>query len=164
MKNKRMLKSFIVSVILGLFSTAFYLFPDPAENIKYYRVDQVITVTGEITDIKTEKSYHKSDFIVVYLKEKKTGHLYKIEVSPDWFFDLDMASGQKIQVTGSHNKIDNVDLIMTRTLVCGGEVYQFRDESGFPLWRGKGRYLKGSGRKFKHKQKRGGSSGGKGRH
>jgi hypothetical protein len=150
---------------------------DAAEAIKYFRVDKVVTVTGEITDIKSEKSYRKNNFINIYLKEKKTDHLFKIEVSPDWFFNLDLLKGQQIQVTGSVcsmkgnslinentsnvsnlNSVNNTKpgkfagqlLIMTQSLVFQGQIFHFRDKSGFPLWRGKGRQYKSSG----HRQQR----------
>lgn len=141
------------SVILWMFLITGYSYPTP-ENIKYFRVDKIITVTGKITDIKTEKSYHRSDFIVVYLKEEKTDREYKIEISPDWYFNLDLVKGQKIQVTGSHNKIGSNDLVMTQSLVFQGKAFHFRDKSGFPLWRGKGRFYKRAGQK--QKRRRGG--------
>lgn len=168
----------------------------PPESIKYFRVDKVVTVTGEITDIKSEKSYHKNNFIMVYLKEKKTGQSYKIEVSPDWFFNLDLMKGQRIQVTGSINTVKNAplnsentyntsntnntnntnnlnnlnngketgqNLIMTQSLVFQGQIFHFRDKSGFPLWRGKGKYYKKSGGR-RQQQKGRKRSGGNRRH
>lgn len=150
---------FFFPVILWMFLIAGYSYPTP-ENIKYYRVDKIITVTGEITDIKTEKSYHRSHFIVVYLNEEKTNRVYKIEISPDWYCNLDLVKGQKIQVTGSLNKIGNDDLVMTQSLVFQGKTFHFRDKSGFPLWRGKGRFYKGAGQR--RRQRRGG--GGKRKH
>lgn len=71
------------------------------EQIKYYRVDNVKTITGEIVDIKSEKSYHKNNFTVIYLKEKKSGEIYRVEVSPEWYFDIDIMKGGKIEITGS---------------------------------------------------------------
>jgi hypothetical protein len=158
-RGNRMRMKKIFSVILWMFLITGYSYPNP-ENIKYYRVDKIITITGEITDIKTERSYHRSDFIVVYLNEEKSNRVYKIEISPAWYCNLDLVKGQKIQVTGSFNKIGSDDLVMTQSLVFQGKTYHFRDKSGFPLWRGKGRFYKGAGQR--RRQRRGGD--GKGKH
>jgi hypothetical protein len=125
------------------------------QQVKYFRVDKVKTIRGEITDIKTEKSYHKNDFIVIYLKVKeKTGEeIYQVEVSPEWFFAMDLMKGGKIEVTGSYCTIDGQNLMMTQSITFQGEKYEFRDKYGFPLWRGKGKYMK-QGYRGKGKRKR----------
>jgi len=107
------------------------------EQIKYYRVDSVKTIKGEVVDIKSETSFHKSDFTVIYLKEKKSGAIYRVEVSPDWFFNMDVMIGSKIETTGSCTVENGVNLVMTRSIAFQGEIFHFRDKYGFPLWRGK---------------------------
>ena len=125
------------------------------KQVKYFQVDKVKTIRGEITDIKTEKSYHKNDFIVIYLKVKEnTGEkIYRVEVSPEWFFAMDLMKGGKIEVTGSYSSIDGQSLMMTRSITFQGEKYEFRDKYGFPLWIGKGKYMK-QGNRGKGKRKR----------
>lgn len=125
------------------------------QQVKYFQVDKVKTIKGEITDIKTEKSYHRNDFIVIYLKVKeKTGEkIYRVEVSPEWFFAMDLMKGSKIEVTGSFSTINAQSLIMTQSITFQGEKYDFRDKYGFPLWRGKGKYMK-QGYRGKGKRKR----------
>lgn len=108
------------------------------EPIKYYRVDSVKTIKGEITDIKIEKSFHKNNFTVIYLKEKESGEMYKVEVSPEWFFSIDLMKGSIIEITGSCTRENNVYTMMTRSIAYQGEIFHFRDKYGFPLWRGKG--------------------------
>lgn len=114
------------------------------QQVKYFQVDKIKTIRGEITDIKTEKSYYRNDFIVIYLKVKeKTGEeIYRVEVSPEWFFAMDLMKGSKIEVTGSYSTIDGQSLMMTQAITFQGEMYEFRDKYGFPLWRGKGKYMK----------------------
>jgi len=125
------------------------------QQVKYFQVDKIKTIRGEITDIKTEKSYHRNDFIVIYLKVKeKTGEeIYRVEVSPEWFFAMDLMKGSKIEVTGSYCTIDGQSLMMTQAITFQGEMYEFRDKYGFPLWRGKGKYMK-PGNQGQGKQKR----------
>lgn len=125
------------------------------QQVKYFQVDKVKTIRGEIIDIKTEKSYHKNDFIVIYLKVKeKTGEeIYRVEVSPEWFFAMDLMKGSKIEVTGSYSAISDQSLMMTQSITFQGEKYEFRDKYGFPLWRGKGKYMK-QGYRGRGKRKR----------
>ena len=117
------------------------------KQIKYYRVDSVKAIKGEIVDITSEKSYHKRDFTVIYLKEKKSGEIYRVEVSPQWFFNMDLMKGSKIEVIGSYCRMeDDKHLLMTRSITFQGELHQFRDKYGFPLWRGKRKYMKPGGK------------------
>lgn len=131
------------------------------QHVKYFQVDRIKTIRGEITDIKTEKSYHKSNFIVIYLKEKTSQEIYLVEVSPEWFFSMDLLKGSQIEVTGSFNKVDGQNLVMTQSITYRGEIVQFRDKYGFPLWRGKGKYMK---RGYRGKGKGKGKGSQRGRH
>lgn len=132
------MKKIVIFVSLLLF-LHFAGFP---EEIKYYRVDQVKTIRGKITAIKNEECYYKSIFTVIYLEEKKSGKIYRVEVSPQWFFSMDLMVGGIIEVTGAHGKAKDMNLVMTGTITFQGEVHRFRDKNGFPLWRGKGRKMK----------------------
>ncbi len=138
MKTFGIFLSLLLSIKVGIFAQ---------EPIKYYRVDSVKTIKGEVINITSEKSYHKRDFTVIYLKEKKSGEIYRVEVSPEWFFNMDLMKGSKIEVTGSYCLMeDDKHLLMTRSITFQGEIYQFRDKYGFPLWRGKGKYMKPGGK------------------
>lgn len=107
-------------------------------KVNYYRIDKVKTIRGEIIRVNTEKCYEQNDYTVIYLKEKKSQTVYRVEVSPLWFFEVDLMTGSRIEVTGSVNKTGNVNHVMTRSIMFRGELYEFRDKHGFPLWRGKG--------------------------
>jgi len=143
----------ILSSILFIAGVAGYA----QEPLKYFQVDKVKTVRGEITGIKTERTYHRNDFIVIYLKVKeKTGEeIYRAEVSPGWFFTMDLMKGGKIEVTGSYCTIDGQSLMMTQSITFQGEKYEFRDKYGFPLWRGRGKYMKPGDRGQGKRKRRG---------
>ena len=115
------------------------------KQLRYYRMDTVKTIKGTISAIKNEKKHRKSSFIILYLKEKANGDSYRIEVSPNWFFNLDLMPGSKIEVTGSYCTMKNESSIMARSITFQGEIYKFRDKYGFPLWRGKRRYMQPRG-------------------
>jgi hypothetical protein len=108
------------------------------KQLKYYRIDTVKTVKGEIAAVKNEPCYNKKNFIVIYLKEKESGETYRVEVSPQWYFSMDLMIGSRIEVTGSFSQANGINQIMTRSIMFQGELFRFRDKSGFPLWRKKG--------------------------
>ena len=91
-----------------------------------------------------EDRYEKNSFIVIELMDKKTSTTYDIEVSPFWFYKIDVAEGSIINVKGSLNNLEDKKIILAQSIIFGGEVYHFRDKLGFPLWRGSG---KGFGKK-----------------
>jgi hypothetical protein len=132
-------KGMVLILSLMLIATT-PLLSQQKKYLKYYRVDKVKTITGKITAVKTEQSYHSKEFTVIYLKEKKSGESYRVEVSPQWFYSLDLMIGSRIQVTGSFTMNDGINMIMTRSITFQGERFQFRDKMGFPMWRGQGKY------------------------
>ncbi len=110
---------------------------------KYYRVDQVKTVTGEVQEIKSEPCFNDKIFMVIYLREKKTGRTYRVEVSPQWYYHLELMVGSLVEVTGSFSENKGGYHLMVRTVTYRGEHFHFRDKNGFPLWRGKGKGARG---------------------
>ncbi len=144
-------------VALLVFSSVYFFPETSSENtgFKYFRVDRIVSVTGKILKIRTEKSYHKRIFIILDLLEKKERKVYKIEVSPQWFYNLDLIEGNIIKVTGSLIKSKKRIILMAQSIIFEGEIFNFRDRNGFPLWRGdrrdKGMMMKGERkRKGKH--------------
>ncbi len=161
MKGRINIFSYLFSLPLGIFAVtiilpailsvnATALYGATEQHYKYYQVDNVQTISGEIVKLKQEACYpNKKHFTVIYLKEKKSGQIYRIEVSPNWFFTLDLFEGSRIEVTGSHSQEGDNHFVITQSITYQGEIHRFRDEHGFPLWRGKGKRMKrgnGSGR------------------
>jgi len=106
------------------------------DRIKYFRMDKIVSVTGEIMAIRTEDRYRKNKFIVIEIKETQSGEIYDIEVAPLWFYKVDIVTGSIIEVNGSLNQIDKKRIVLTQSIIFQGEVFNFRDKFGFPLWRG----------------------------
>ena len=142
MKNAVIIFFLLLSILGGL----------NAQEVKYFQVDSVKNITGEIIEIKTEKCY-QNDFIVLYIKEKTGGEVYRVEAAPGWFFDLDILAGSKVEVAGSYSKIDEKNMIIAQSITYQGAIYEFRDKYGFPLWRGKGMH-KNRGQQGKGKAKK----------
>lgn len=111
-------------------------------QIKYYRLENVITIQGVIQKIQIEECYRKKNFMVIYINEKQQKRNYRIEVSPKWFFGIELMKGNLIEVTGSHSVLKDSHLILAKSITFQGQIHYFRDKYGFPLWQGKGKYSK----------------------
>ena len=106
------------------------------DKLKYFRMDKIVNISGKIVKIRTEQRYLKNSFIVFEVLEKKTGKVYDVEVSPLWFYKIDVVKGSFIAVKGSLNNLEDKDVILAQSMTCSGEIFNFRDKFGFPLWRG----------------------------
>ncbi len=130
------MKEKLITLLILFFVLAGVSYPGK-DKIKYYRLDKIISVSGKVTKIMMENSYTGNRFIIFELKETKSKKLFYIEVSPKWFFELDIGVGSVLDVKGSLNTMKKKNLILTQSMIFEGEVYNFRDKLGFPLWRGK---------------------------
>jgi hypothetical protein len=141
------MKKAILSICLLMLATA-AVYPQrgAGRGFKYYRVDRVNTFKGEILEIKKEECYHDKDFTVIYLKEKNSGAVYRVEVSPGWFYDLELMKGSAIEVTGSSTTTPDQNLVIARSITFQGESYYYRDKYGFPLWQGRRKQMRQAGK------------------
>lgn len=130
------MKEKIISLFLFVFILAGTAYPGK-DKFKYFRIDKIISVSGKIIKIKMEESYRKNKFIIFELKELKSDKIYDVEVSPQWFYGLDVAEGSMLEVKGSLNVLKERNIVLAQSIIFEGEVFNFRDKFGFPLWRGK---------------------------
>lgn len=122
--------------------------PPQQKGLHFYNVDRETTIRGTITEIVLEpRSKDTAAFLIVILEEKDTARLYKVEVSPAWFFQWDLHQGESLQVTGSLVSEGRLSLLMARRIRFRGELLNVRDKHGFPNWRG------GPGRQIKRRKR-----------
>lgn len=122
----------ILSVLaLGLWSTP----PDP---IKFFNTATQKTIVGEVTAIIQEETEAQHPFVVITLKEKKSALTYRVEVAPQWFFEMDLMAGSLVEINGSVVSTDDTPTLLASAITFQGERFVFRDPNGFPLWRGRG--------------------------
>lgn len=106
-------------------------------QIKYFKLDKIVTLTGKIVSIEDDSSEsHQGQFVVILMRDK-TNNLYYLEVSPKWFFRVDLLEGAEIKVKGALNVINKKNILLIQSITHQGEIYHFRDQRGFPLWRGR---------------------------
>jgi hypothetical protein len=118
--------------------------PQPGQ---FYNLDTERQVEGVIQEVLFEPLYeNRAPFLVVVLKEDKTGVTYRVEVSPAWFFNYDLHQGEPVKVTGSFYAKEAASCLIARQLQAGGETFMLRDSRGFPNWRGGPTKVKGGHR------------------
>lgn len=103
----------------------------------YYSVDAERRIEGTIKEVVFEPRYgDRAPFLIVVLEERATAAVYRVEISPAWFFDRDLHKGEKVGLIGSYYLKDGINHLIARQLQAGGETYTLRDSRGFPSWRG----------------------------
>jgi hypothetical protein len=111
--------------------------PPQQKGPHFYNVDREITVRGTVKEVVLEpRSKDTAAFLTVILEEKETARVYKVEISPAWFFQQDLHQGESLQITGSLVAEGRLGLVMARRVRFRGELLNVRDKHGFPNWRG----------------------------
>jgi hypothetical protein len=111
--------------------------PATPQQDHFYNLDTERQVEGVIQEVLFEPKYEsRAPFLVIVLKEKETGRLYRVEVSPAWFFNYDLHQGEPAKAVGSFYTKDGESCLIARRLQAGGETFTVRDSRGFPNWRG----------------------------
>ena len=103
----------------------------------FYNVDTEKQVEGTIRELLFEPRYEdRASFLILILEEKKSGEVYRVEISPVWFFDRDLHIGESVKIVGSLYDKEGTRYIIARRLQSAGETFLLRDSRGFPSWRG----------------------------
>ncbi|MCU7549296.1 hypothetical protein OCK74_09225 [Chitinophagaceae bacterium LB-8] len=65
-----------------------------------------------------------------------------VHLGPKWYLDnqsIQFTVNDKVEVKGSKVPLNGEQIIIAREISKEGKVFTFRDESGIPLWAGKGK-------------------------
>jgi len=138
------MKSNLVTLAALALLAAAPLAARPQAQAPFYSVDTERRAEGTIKDVVFEPRYgDRAPFLIMILEEKGSGTLYRVEISPAWFFDRDLHKGEKVKIVGSYYAKDGVNYLIARQLQAGGETFMLRDSRGFPTWRGGAAKAKG---------------------
>lgn len=110
----------------------------------FYNVDRETTVEGQVVDLKFDARYQgKGHFLILMVKDSKSGEMFEVETAPAWFFHTDIHKGEKIRLIGSVAEDgQGQKFIMAREIRINNRTITLRDQRGFPAWsggRGRGR-------------------------
>jgi hypothetical protein len=98
----------------------------------------VETVKGEIVDVKrvTPMKGMGAGIHFVLKTDKET---ISVHLGPQWYIenqDMTLKPKDKVEVTGSRVKINDVPVILAAEVVKDDQVLKLRDEHGVPMWAG----------------------------
>lgn len=108
---------------------------------RLYDPKTVETLKGEIVavDIVTAGRMDIPGRVIVSLKtDKETIPVY---VGPEWYVkqqEVKLAAGDQVEVKGSRVAMDGKPYIIPNYVKKGDRVLQLRDDTGLPLWAGRG--------------------------
>jgi hypothetical protein len=129
----------LVSLLAWLAGSSLFLSGQPSggQAGPFYNIDTEKRVEGTIRELLFEPRYEdRAPFLILLLEEKKSGEVYRVEVSPVWFFDRDLHAGERVTIVGSLYAKEGTRFIIARELQAAGETFLLRDSRGFPSWRG----------------------------
>ncbi len=113
----------------------------------FFRPYKVVAVEGEIIRVEKNVAFcRSSSFLALVLKEKKTGHLYRVFLAPVWFIRVDFEVNGFIKVIGSPVELEKIKGLIAREIYWKGEKILLRDRRGFPYWGRWKRRQRGRGR------------------
>jgi hypothetical protein len=114
--------------------------------------------------------YSQTNSGPVHFRLDSRKETYRVMASPQWYWNdlgLKIRDGTEVRVRGSKSlgKDGNLYLIAQEMrLLPAGKTYTFRDDDGYPLWKGPRTGIQGSGGGFgSHRKGIGGGPGGMGR-
>jgi hypothetical protein len=103
--KKKILLAMLMIVLITL-----TLFP---QKFKYFRLDKIVTVSGKMLTVKIDTYSGRKNFMVLKLKDQN--HiLYRIEVSPGWFYKANIIKDDFVQIKGSLNIINKNNIILRK--------------------------------------------------
>lgn len=136
-RSKRILAAFCGGAMLVAWLPALAAGP----GYHFYDPSRPITFAGRVTAFTTEPMYTgRTPFVV--LTVESAGRSIRVELAPRWFFQMDLAIGMRVRVTGATAvAAAGGEWVIARELLVQGQRFELRDAHGFPLWsqRGAGR-------------------------
>jgi hypothetical protein len=105
----------------------------------FYNPSTVISKSGVILEISIPEEYENLPVTAIFLSTD--GDTFLLRLAPRWF-NPDIQVGDSITLRGSLNEIDSLKIILPCKVKKKNREYILRDETGFPLWRLRGRNKK----------------------
>ena len=99
----------------------------------FFSPEKKVEIEGKVEKIEENQNFCKSSYFVVLSVKDKAGKLFKIYISPFWFFTERPDVGEEVKIKGAYSE-DNRRLLIAEWIYFRGEKIFLRDERGFPLW------------------------------
>ena len=108
---------------------------------RLYNPRTVVTVSGEVTAVERIASPRGRAATGDHVVLKTTNGSRTVHMGPTWYMDrqtMKIAPKDQIAVTGSQITLGGKSVIIAREVKKDGQTLRLRDESGMPLWAGRG--------------------------
>ncbi len=132
---KRWLMVGVVLVLLALASAQAGLGQEAAPKPLRFNPETVETVQGLVVDAPV---IQKSGIPEIEHLTLKTDREYlMIIMGPNWYLaqqDIKISALDRLEVTGSRVKLNGKSALLAQKVKKGKQVFEFRDQSGRPLW------------------------------
>jgi alanine racemase len=116
-----------------------YVAGDPYSRM--YNPKTVETLGGEVVSVDKFAPGRKMSY-GVHFTLKTDKEAIPVHLGPSWYMEKQavvLASGDKVEVTGSRITYEGNPTIIAAEVKKGGQVLKLRDATGVPVWAGQGR-------------------------
>lgn len=120
----------------------------------FFSPEKKVEIEGKVKDIEENHRFCMDrHFVMMSIKDKR-GKVFKVYISPPWFFTQRPEIGEDVKIKGAYCEEDKKTIIAEWIYFRGEKIF-LRDERGFPLWsrkmRGRGNSRRMPWRKWKRK-------------
>ncbi len=108
---------------------------------RMFNPQTVETLSGDVVRLDKSTPGKRLDY-GVHITLKTAKETIPVHLGPSWYLEkqgLTLASGDKVEVTGSRITYQGQPAIIAAEVKKGGQVLKLRDAAGVPAWAGQGR-------------------------
>ena len=112
-------------------------------QMRPYDAATEVTLQGTVTDVKNVNSRMGGRGMQgTHILVATGSGVMEVHLGPSWYLDeqkIVLAPGDAVTVVGSRVTMQNADAVIARRIATGKATWTLRDDSGRPLWAGRGR-------------------------
>ena len=130
---------FLSALLLATVTASLWAQGGAGRSMPRYDPKTEVTVTGTLEDVQLHPGHHAGTGTHLILRTN-SGTM-EVHVGPTAYIEKQQFSftkGDQVEVVGSRVKIDGSDALLARQISRGGKTLSLRDQTGVPLWSGKG--------------------------
>jgi hypothetical protein len=109
----------------------------PAHSREFHFFDpaRLVDVQGTVQELDFREMYGKKTPFLVLTLLGDDGHVFAVELCPQWFLETDIAAGMKVRIRGSLlSEAEAPPYLIAQEISLLGERIVLRDRRGFPMW------------------------------
>jgi len=107
----------------------------------HFDPDSLKTVTGKVTRTTTGDAFAR--FGMAAIEIEAGGKKMLVHIGPAWYLareNFSVKAGDEVKVVGTPVSVGDESYIVAQSVTAGEKTLALRDDAGYPLWRGGGRF------------------------